>query len=320
MFHSGVVIGKFLPLHRGHEFLIETARSQVRQLSIIVCERETDFVPGETRANWMRELFPDARVLLVHDEYDQDDSSLWARLTVSWLGFVPDVAFTSENYGEHWARFMGCAHVLVDLDRARFPVSGTLVRQNPRASWEFLPLPVREHFALRVCVLGAESSGTTTLAQAIARELHTNWVEEYGREFCALKYGRGDFEWHSDEFTLIAHEQNLRIDAAARTCDRVVVCDTDAFATRLWHHRYLGFWSSEVERIARESKPPDLYVLTSPDIPFVQDGLRDGEHLRLQMHEQFAEELDSWKTNWMLASGSVEERVAQVLARVRMVI
>ena len=317
MFQTGVVIGKFLPLHRGHEFLIATARAQVRQLSIIVCERPTDLVPGEIRAGWIRELFPDARVLLVRDEYDQDDSSLWARLTVEWLGFVPDAAFTSENYGQHWARFMGCTHVLVDLDRARFPVSGTRVRENPRASWEFLTAPAREYFALRVCVLGAESSGTTTLARALARELETNWVEEYGREFCALKYGRGDFEWHSEEFALIAREQNRQIDAAARTCNRVVVCDTDAFATRLWHHRYLGFWSPEVERIARESKKPDLVVLTSPDIPFVQDGLRDGEHVRGAMHEQFIQELNSCNANWMIARGSVEERITQVLARVR---
>ena len=320
MFQTGVVIGKFLPLHRGHEFLIETARSQVQQLSIIVCERHTDFVPGATRAAWVRELFPEARVLLVRDEYDQDDSSLWARLTIEWLGFVPDVAFTSENYGQHWARFMGCEHVLVDLKRARFPVSGTIVRTNPRASWEFLTVPAREQFALRVCVLGAESSGTTTLAQAVAAQLNTSWVEEYGREFCALKYGRGDFDWHSDEFALIAVEQKQRIDTAARTCNSVVVCDTDAFTTRLWHFRYAGFWSEEVERIAREAKTPDLYVLTSPDIPFVQDGLRDGEHLRFQMHEQFIQELNNWKANWILAIGTIEERVAQVLVHVETMI
>ena len=320
MFQSGVVIGKFLPLHRGHEFLIQTARAQTRQLSIIVCERDTDFVAGTVRARWIRELFPDARVLLVRDEYDQDDSALWARLTINWLGFVPDVAFTSENYGQHFAGFMGCAHVLVDLERTTFPISGTLVRNNPRANWEFLPPPARGHFALRVCVVGAESSGTTTLAQALARELNTNWVEEYGREFCEMKYGRGDFEWHSHEFASIAREQSLRINAAARECNRIVVCDTDAFATRLWHHRYMNFWSNEVEVIARDAKKPDLYVLTSPDIPFVQDGLRDGEHLRMQMHEQFIHELNSWNANWMLARGSVEERLNDVLARIETLI
>ena len=314
MFQTAVVIGKFLPFHRGHQFLIETAQEQSQQLSIIVCERKDDFVPGTVRAEWIRQMFPQARVLLIHDTYDQDDSKLWARLTIEWLGFVPEVAFTSEEYGPRWAHFMGCQHVLVDLKRERFPISGTKVRHNPRASWDFLPAPAREHFALRICIVGAESSGTTTLAQGLASALNTNWVEEYGREYCAEKYGDADFEWHSNEFTHIAREQSRLIDAAARGCNRVLVCDTDAFATRLWHFRYMNFWSDEVDQIARAAKQPDLYVLTSPDIPFVQDGLRDGEHLREAMHQQFIEELARWNLNWMLANGSSDERVAQVLA------
>ena len=43
-----------------------------------------------------------------------------------------------------------------------------------------------------------------------------------------------------------------------------------------------------VEEISRHGKC-DLYLLTGEEIPFVQDGLRDGEHIRQEMHRWFEE-------------------------------
>ena len=83
-------------------------------------------------------------------------------------------------------------------------------------------------------------------------------------------------------------------DAAARQADRVLICDTPAFATSLWHERYLGRLSPEVEAIAASYRY-ELYLLTDVDIPFVQDGTRDGEHIRHGMHRRFVE--------WLTAHG-----------------
>ncbi|MEK8227591.1 AAA family ATPase [Oerskovia sp. M15] len=62
----------------------------------------------------------------------------------------------------------------------------------------------------------------------------------------------------------------------------LVVCDTDVLATTLWHERYTGHRSPGVETLAA-ARRPDLYLLTGDEIPFVQDGLRDGEHIRHAM-------------------------------------
>ncbi len=55
-------------------------------------------------------------------------------------------------------------------------------------------------------------------------------------------------------------------------------------------------------------------MLTSDDIPFVQDGLRDGEHLRGWMTQRFRERL---RGRWIEVGGSVEERVEAVLSALR---
>src|SRR5881227_1635745 len=70
------------------------------------------------------------------------------------------------------------------------------------------------------------------------------------------------------EFVHIAREQCRREDEAARQANRLLFCDTDAFATTLWHERYVGRPSPAVAAIAAGCHP-DLYMLTDVDIPFV---------------------------------------------------
>jgi HTH-type transcriptional repressor of NAD biosynthesis genes len=310
-FGLGVCIGKFLPPHRGHHLLIDTALGQAGRVVVIVCEKETDPIPGDMRADWLHEVHPAADIRVIEDCYDADgDSALWARLTIGWLGRVPDAVFTSESYGDCYSRAMGCAHVLVDQARTRVPCSGTTVRRDPFACWEYLEPPVRAWFARRVCVVGAESTGTTTLAAALAERWQTVWVAEYGREYSRAKAGRGENAWRSEEFEVIAREQCLREDATARRANRLLICDTNAWVTAFWHRRYVGTDSSAVRAIAAACRT-DLYLLTGDEIPFVQDGLRDGEHMRHVMHEWFAEALAAQPVPWVLLRGSPAERLAR---------
>jgi NadR type nicotinamide-nucleotide adenylyltransferase len=315
-FGLGVVIGKFLPPHRGHRFLIETALSRCARVVVILCGKVTDPIPPRLRAAWLRETTPAAEVMEIDDRYDENDSRVWAENTIRWLGRVPDAVFTSEAYGDAYAAHLGCVHVLVDKERATVPCSGTAVRGDPLAMWAFLDPPARAWFAKRVVVVGAESTGTTTLAADLASALGTVWVPEFGREYSALKQQRGELIWTSKEFLAIAREQTRRENAAARRCNGILICDTNAFATTLWHRRYLGAEFPPLESFASACRA-DLYLLTGDEIPFVQDGLRDGEGIRHQMHRWFEEALPRTGVPWVLIRGSREERLKCSLAAVR---
>jgi HTH-type transcriptional repressor of NAD biosynthesis genes len=307
--HS-VVIGKFYPPHRGHKHLIDTALSRSGRVSVIVVFTPGQAISGEMRAAWIREIHPCAEVLLVEQgELDDRDSPGWAKATIAWIG-KPDAAFTSEAYGEPWSRAMGCDHVLVDMARARVPISGTKVRENPLAAWDFLEPPVRAHFARRVVVLGAESTGTTTLTRALAGRYGTVWAPEYGRMYAEGKYASPERVWRTDEFVHIAETQHACVERLARSADRVVFSDTDALATAVWHERYVGARASEVEAFAAAHRP-DLYLLTGDEIPFEQDGLRDGEHLRHGMHARFEDVLAAQPVPYAILRGSHEERMRE---------
>lgn len=314
-FDTAVVIGKFYPPHRGHKLLIDTACAQAERVVVIVCAKPTDSIPGELRGQWLQEIHPRAEVMVIDDRDDENDPAVWAANTIRRLGGPPDAVFTSEDYGDPYARAMGCTHVPVDRQRVAVPCSGSAIRSDPFSNWQYLEPPVRAWFARRVCVLGAESTGTTTLAEALARHYDTAVVPEYGREYSVAKSARGQTLWTSAEFVHIAAEQNAREERAAREANRVLICDTNSFATRLWHRRYVGTDDERVH-LATSGARCDLYLLTGNEIPFVQDGLRDGEHLRHDMHRWFEDALRGQDTPWVLLRGSHEARMAEATAAI----
>lgn len=306
---TGLVVGKFYPPHQGHHYLIQTAQSQVDHLIVLVVERQDQLIPGSMRAKWIQEVHPNVEVRVIEDICDDNNSQAWAAYTIRVLGFAPDVVFTSEDYGTAYAKFMKCQHVLVDPQRMTVPISATKVRSNPSAAWDYLSPGVKALAAKRVIVLGAESTGTTSMAKALAAHYQTAWVPEYGRIYYEGKMqAKEASKWSTEEFVFIATMQNQLEDALARRCHRLLIGDTDAFATALWHERYVGTWSNEVEAWSA-NRQPDLYLLTDIDIPFVQDGTRDGEHFRAHMHQRFIEELGKRQKPFLLLSGSHVERM-----------
>ena len=166
----------------------------------------------------------------------------------------------------------------------------------------------------RVVIIGSESSGTTTLARALAEHYRTVWVPEYGRTYSEGRQYVGQ-PWRTDEFTYIATEQVRMEDALATLANKVLICDTDAFATSIWHERYMGTPSDDVKAIAAGRKY-NLYVVTDVNIPFEQDGIRDGESFRQWMQGRFIEELSKSSTPMIVVTGPHEERFAAAVKRI----
>lgn len=317
---TGLVIGKFYPPHRGHKFLIDTARAQVDRLIVIVCHREGQTIPGELRKAWMEAIHPDCEIHLVPDEL-ADESAPWAEFTLMHLGNGPDIVFTSESYGADYAGLIGAAHVMVDADRVLVPISGTMIRAAPLDHLDFLEPVVRAYYVRRVVLIGAESVGKTVLCEQLAAHYDTRWVPEYGREHWEKKIAEqhtpaGETPaWSDDEFVHIAEEQQRRENEAAGRANRVLICDTNAFATATWFERYAGTRHRQVDAIGARDKV-DLYLIPSPDVPFVQDGVRDGEGIRHWMHARFLELIGAGETPYVLITGAWEDRLPQAIAAI----
>jgi HTH-type transcriptional repressor of NAD biosynthesis genes len=352
-FGHGLIVGKFYPPHRGHEYLIRTALYHCRRVSVLVLASSDEKLSMRLRARWLRECFPLADGLRVVAELDDvpidyEDPAIWRahvdvmrtalRRSAAERGepeLPVDVVFSSETYGAELARHFDARSVCLDRDRSLYPISGTRVREDLSAHWMTLPAPVRAGLAMRVTVIGAESTGTTTLARDLCAALRgrggiwerTEWVAEYGREYSVnlLAVARAfdsdarpqDIEWHEDDFVHIIDEQARREADAARRGGPVLVCDTDGLATTIWHERYRGYSSERCATLAAALPPRALYLVTDDrGVAFDDDGLRDGEHVRRWMTERFIEVLSAGRVPWRLVAGSPDDRLTSALRHV----
>lgn len=312
---QGLIVGKFYPLHAGHSMLIDHALEVCDRVTVMLLANSAESIPVGVRHQWIAERHPQAHVVSGTADHpiDYDDRQvweLWEREIRQLLDTPVDVVFSSEEYGDELARRLGARSEVVDIARRQVPVSGTAIRQDPAAHWQYLSPAVRAWFVHRIAIVGAESSGTTTLARTLADHYGAKWVPEYGREYTVAKIANEGPEaaWRSDEFVSIARRQlEIEDDAARASNVPVLFCDTDAFATAIWHERYMGHESNEVWRLADPSRYR-IYLVTDHNIPFEQDGYRDGEHLRGWMTQRFVEELERRRVPYVYISGTPTER------------
>src|SRR5262249_47797227 len=150
---------------------------------------------------------------------------------------------------------------------------------------------------LRVCILGAESTGKTTLAAALAERFETVWNPEYGRIYTEVGRTPGA-PWKSWEFTHIARVHCRYEDFLAGLADRVLVCDTDAFTTAVFHEAYLGKPALGFDDLV--ARRYDLYVVCGLDVPFEHDGWREFEAQRRWMHERLLQRARDSGSPWLL--------------------
>ena len=168
---------------------------------------------------------------------------------------------------------------------------------------------------LRVAVLGAESSGKSTLCEVLARTHDTLWVPEYLREFVETK-GRVPFE--EDQFG-IALAQQEREDTAAATARRLLFCDTTPLMTALYSRVY---WGRVDDRLAQLAARHDyaLTLVTAPDVPWVPDGLmRESEAVRERVYTMVVDELDARGIPFVLVRGDLPQRLRQVEAALKVI-
>lgn len=341
-FRSGLVVGKFAPLHLGHELLIRRALASCERLHILsYTQPEFEGCAPAVRQRWLRQRFPAAASCVLgeaqlrdgalspygfdavphNDEPASTHRRFVGAVCVHHLGVRIDAVFTSEDYGDGFAAeltrfyrqtdadYPPITHVCVDLARAEVAISGTRVRADVHGAREYLAPEVYATFVERVVLLGGESTGKSTLAQALAQHFDTELVEEYGRELWVERAGDLRYE----DMLTIAREQVRRERAARVRAKRYLFCDTSALTTLFYSGEMFGSVASELQQLARRGYHHTF--LCAPDFDFVQDGTRRDASFRAQQHDWYRRELARRGFAYTEVTGTVAERVAQVVRR-----
>jgi HTH-type transcriptional repressor of NAD biosynthesis genes len=347
-FIQGLVVGKFSPLHLGHEFLIEQAAQACQHLLVLsYSQPELPDCGRERRQHWLdarvNTRYANVQALAFDDAWVQqrcaaagwlystmppnDSNDTTHQCYLAWLltsvlsaeiTHPLDALFCSELWGPACAAMLSATlgsdvqPVLVDVARAAHPISASGIRAEPAAQAQHLAPEVWADWLPRVVVLGGESTGKTTLAQALAQALHTEWVPEFGRQWWEQRGGH----LGPDDLLHIAHEQCRLEDVAAlrvaRAGGRVLVCDTSPLTT-------LGYAELDDSPAANALRPwalrpYALHVLCEPDFGLVQDGTRRDLTWQQRQQAWTQQALAERGMQALAVGGSVEARVAAVLA------
>lgn len=330
----GLIIGKFLPIHNGHLFFINKAATQMDKLIVIVDENPTadkkiaaaagiKYPDLLTRTKWMTSIFKDAdhvEVVAMSEEGISEPPLGWkewsdrVKETVKDLG-VTHIYTSDSSYKEGYDKyFPEWQHVFFDNERAATDgISATQVRSDMTKYWGKLPSVVRAFYTKKICLIGGESVGKTTLVRAMAKAFGTSWSEEYGRAYCENEIGsyydhNGFLLTDKSDYEKIVIEQEHQNEKAFRTANVFALIDTDAIYTQYFYEKQFGETNELIEQMIKRQKEDYIYIFISGDVPFVDDGYRTG-HSRDEVKKFYSKYISF---DYEINASTHEERFDQV--------
>jgi HTH-type transcriptional repressor of NAD biosynthesis genes len=307
---TGLVLGKFMPIHQGHLALIRYARRHCDRLIVLVCANDREPIPGPLRLSWAERTLagePGIKVHYTNVEMPEADES--SRLvSKAWADYLsrrfPEITLfcSSEKYGDYVAEYMGITHLPFDPPRQEVPVSARLIREQPFRYWDYIPWPVRPYYVKKVCLYGAESTGKSTLAERLAQHFQTNFVPEAARTLLTTS-----LECTYEDLLLIAKTQAQGVEQSLPSANKLLFCDTDLLTTKVYA-QYLFRKVPVFEPWIEALNQYDLHLFLDTDVPYEQDGTRLGSHTRPALHDLFLDVLKKADTPFVIINGDWEQR------------
>jgi cytidyltransferase-like protein len=141
----GLTLGKYAPLHKGHQYVIDTALGEMDKVIVIAYDSpDVTDVPLQVRLNWIKHLYPQVEVIEAWEAprevgYTKEIMSAQEQYVIQLLGNrMVSHFYSSERYGEHMSRALNAIDRRVDEQRIKHPISATKIRSNYGRYAEFL--------------------------------------------------------------------------------------------------------------------------------------------------------------------------------------
>lgn len=301
----GVTIGKFMPLHKGHESMIKFGSMMLSELVVVVSGKLTDEINLSVRADWVREFcrkeqLTNVTVVRHIDEspeftsvdengtvLDEDFQQYWRN---EFTNIVPDAThfLSSDKYGKVMADLMEAEWLPFDPGREMLEISATKIRNDVQTYFWYISDVAKPHFVKKVAIVGPESCGKSTLVKYLADTFGCAFANEYGRTISVEKSNDLDFI----DFLDILNGQEALIDIAVKnTTVPLMITDTEAYVTHLFAEIYLRPECTSpfsVFEARAKLQNFDLYIVLSPTVPWVNDGSRvmDKQQARWDFYER----------------------------------
>ena len=286
-YNKALVIGKFLPLHKGHLALIDFAATQAETVSVCVTGHDGELISCTKRARWVIESYmQNSSISVCNLSYDPsklNESSVsdiksseeWAEYLKAELEHFSeiDVIIGSEMYVKHMADYLGISYIIYDEKREDMPISATDIKSDIIRYWDYLSPAAKRSYVQHICICGSESTGKSTVCKRLEEEYgFVTMIPEIGRclvgksALCKVGTLKKIFTIHNDLLQAVKNDPPTPI----------ILWDTDNITTLSYLTFLHSFHQDVIDEVMgeRQAVLADKYFFFEPNIAFHDDGTR----------------------------------------------
>lgn len=289
VYDSAMVIGKFMPLHKGHKRLIEFARFQSHVTTVLVLGHKNEFIPLKLRKKWLDEEYNNVPNMYIYDvEYDESklnsSSESDLKSSIEWADYLMyyiklhgiDVIIGSEKYVQYMAEYLGIDYIIYDEERKHINISATEIKRDVIKNWDYLAPASKRYFAKHVCICGTESTGKTTVCREMEDKYeYVTMIPEIGRCLvgnaitCTEKNLRDVFDVHNTLLKKVIFDPPTPI----------IIWDTDNITTL----SYFKFLFERDMHYFLDIPTANKYFFFESTIPYQKDVTRLDKNVALEL-------------------------------------
>lgn len=289
-YNKGMYGGTFNPLHLGHVNDIILASSMCNKLYVVLAvSKDSKEIDEHIRYKWLMDITKDmenVEVIKIYDNSNNKNETDWedGKNQVLKVAKNLDVVFAGDDYkGKNiWENLYKDSKIYY-FKRNEINISSTQIRENLYKYFDYLPRSVQKDYVKKVCIIGTESCGKSTLVRNLAKYFNTTYVEEAGRFVCEDAGGIDNMTKDDYFKILFRHKEEER--KKLELANKVLFIDTDSLITYFYYslmYKDNEEYDKKFSLIARtisDLNDYDLYLFLEPDVPFVKDITRsDGEN------------------------------------------
>ena len=330
MYNVGMYGGSFNPLHLGHVNDIINAANICEKLYVVLSvtnnPEEIDYKERLAHLYSIANDMENVEVITMFDDVDDKDKHDWnagANYIKNTIGKKIDVVFAGTDYkGKNIWENLYPESKIIYFSRDEINISSTDIRSNPYKYFELLPRAVQKFYTKKVCIVGTESCGKSTLVRNLAKYFNTSYVPEAGRFVCE-EVGLDNMQ-KRHYFEILFRHKELEREAMDKV-NKVLLIDTDSLITLYYYQLQYGNNDKDFESIATSISNLnnyDLYLFLEPDVKWIQDGTRTygDESIRKKNNEILKEIFDRNNINYVCIEGNYLERYEQCKDKIKKLI
>jgi NadR type nicotinamide-nucleotide adenylyltransferase len=160
----------------------------------------------------------------------------------------------------------------------------------------------------RISVTGPESTGKSTLCALLAKHYDAQYTHELAREYITNLQRDITIEDLKIMHDLQVNAENI---GYAKT-KQLLFCDTDIINFKVWSEQVFKTVPPWLENSLSHNNY-QFYLLCSPDIEWMADGIRKNEHNRIFLFNCFQQEIEKKNTNYAIITGQNQDRIRNAI-------